>query len=233
LSTGIIVSYDGTPNDEDALAYGKLLQRTGATIALAYVRHSREFDPAREAVAQDDAERRLAQGAEWLGQPEIATHIVVAASTGQGLRDLAVAEKAHVIVFGSDYRTSPGRVEPGTTARFLIESGKFAVAIAPAGLRARHDGRFGTLAVIDDGDPAARQTAESLATALGTTISPTATSGDVGLIVVGSSPGAADGHVLLSGVTRGVLENARAAVFIIPRNRPLDFARSPSEFTPG
>src|SRR5438128_12225212 len=99
LSTGIIVSYDGTPNDDDALAYGQLLQRTGATIALAYVRHSREFDPAREAVAQDDAERRLAQGAEWLGQPEIGKHIVVAASTGQGLRDLAVAEKAHVIVF--------------------------------------------------------------------------------------------------------------------------------------
>jgi hypothetical protein len=223
LSTGIIVSYDGTPNDDDALALGSLLQRTGASIALAYVRHSREFDPAREAVAQDDAERRLALGAEWLKQPDVATHTVVAASTGQGLHDLALEERAHVVVFGSDYRTPPGRVEPGTTARFLIESKGFAVAIAPAGLRARHDDQFGTIAVMSDGDPAADQTAQSLATAFGTTLAPTPTSPDVGLIVVGSSPGAQDGRVLLSGSTRSALENVRAAIMIIPRNRPLDF----------
>ena len=46
VSADLIVSYDGTANDDDALALGKLLAGTGATLALAYIRHSREFDPA-------------------------------------------------------------------------------------------------------------------------------------------------------------------------------------------
>ena len=66
MATNLIVSYDGTPNDDDALALGKLLARTGATLELAYIRHSREFDPRREELAQHDAERRLEQGAAWL-----------------------------------------------------------------------------------------------------------------------------------------------------------------------
>ncbi|MBV9943962.1 MAG: hypothetical protein JO262_17680, partial [Solirubrobacterales bacterium] len=62
VSSDLIVSYDGTANDDDALALGKLLARTGARLALAYIRHSREFDPRREELAQHDAERRLEQG---------------------------------------------------------------------------------------------------------------------------------------------------------------------------
>ena len=46
MSADLIVSYDGTANDDDALALGKLLAGTGATLALAYIRHSREFDSA-------------------------------------------------------------------------------------------------------------------------------------------------------------------------------------------
>src|SRR5947209_2520500 len=65
VTTGIIVSYDGTPNDEDGLALGGLLARAGASVSLAYVRHSREFDPGREAMAQHDAERLLENGARW------------------------------------------------------------------------------------------------------------------------------------------------------------------------
>ena len=69
MSTDIIVSYDGTSNDDDALALGRMLAAGGASLALAYVRHSREFDPRREELAQHDAERRLEQGAAWLGRP--------------------------------------------------------------------------------------------------------------------------------------------------------------------
>jgi len=36
----IIVSYDGTAADDDALALGRLLSRAGASLSLAYVRHS-------------------------------------------------------------------------------------------------------------------------------------------------------------------------------------------------
>src|SRR5437763_7964487 len=109
MSPTIIVSYDGTPNDDDALALGKMLAQSGASLALAYVRHSREFDPRREELAQHDAERRLQHGASWLGDPQTPQHIVVSASTGEGLANLAESEDASIIVFGSDYRTPPGR----------------------------------------------------------------------------------------------------------------------------
>ena len=121
VSSDLIVSYDGTANDDDALALGQLLARTGASMALAYIRHSREFDPRREELAQHDAERRLEQGAAWLGDPSIPRHVVFSGSTGEGLEQLAEAEQASVIVFGSDYRTPPGRAEPGTSAQALAD----------------------------------------------------------------------------------------------------------------
>ena len=40
MSTRIIVSYDDTDNDRDALALGRLLAFGGAELSLAYVRHS-------------------------------------------------------------------------------------------------------------------------------------------------------------------------------------------------
>jgi nucleotide-binding universal stress UspA family protein len=135
MSADIIVSYDGTPNDDDALALAKALAATGASLALAYVRHSREFDPKREELAQHDAQRRLKAGTDMLGDPTIATHTIVAASTPDGLGQLAASEGASLMVFGSDYRTSPGRAEPGNTAQHLLEGGPVSVAVAAAGLR--------------------------------------------------------------------------------------------------
>jgi hypothetical protein len=119
MSANVIISYDGTPNDDDALALGKMLARAGFTLALAYVRHSREFDPRREELAQHDAEQRLEHGAAMLGDADIARHVVIGASTGAGLRQLAESQGAAVVVFGSDYRTTPGHVEPGTSAQPL------------------------------------------------------------------------------------------------------------------
>lgn len=66
MSVDVIISYDGTENDDDALALGGLLARDATRIALAYVRHAPEFDPDREALAQHDAEHRLAHGAAGL-----------------------------------------------------------------------------------------------------------------------------------------------------------------------
>jgi nucleotide-binding universal stress UspA family protein len=217
MSNRIIVSYDGTPNDDDALALGRLLSRAGGELSLAYVRHSREYDPRREEIAQHDAERRLEHGAQWLGDPSISRHIVVSASTGEGLAKLAEDVGAAMIVFGSDYRTAPGRVEPGTSAQRLLEGGPVAVAVAPAGLRTRADDAVDTIAVVTDGDdPAATRTAEALATQLGASIvDPTAES--VGLIVVGSQAGAPDGRVALSGAARYLIETARSPVLVVPR----------------
>src|SRR5581483_1474592 len=124
MAAGAIISYDGTPNDDDALALGKRLAGAGITLSLAYVRHAREFDPPREELAQHDAEQRLARGAELLGDPSITRHVVVGPSTGERLGALAAELGAPLIVFGSDYRTPPRHVEPGTSAQHLMDGGR-------------------------------------------------------------------------------------------------------------
>jgi nucleotide-binding universal stress UspA family protein len=195
MSTDIIVSYDGTSNDDDALALGRMLARGGASLALAYVRHSREFDPRREELAQHDAERRLEQGAAGLGDATLPRHIVVSASTWEGLADLAAAEGASVIVFGSDYRTPPGSVAPGTTAQHLLEGGSVAIAVAPAGLRAEREATIRSVSVSpDESDPAARDTATALAERLGAELAEDGASA-ADLIVIGSQPGAPSGRI--------------------------------------
>jgi nucleotide-binding universal stress UspA family protein len=223
VSSDLIVSYDGTPNDDDALALGRLLALTGATLSLAYIRHSREFDPRREELAQHDAERRLEQGVAWLGDPAIPKHVVFSGSTGEGLEQLAAAERASVIVFGSDYRTPPGRAEPGTTAQQLLEGGSVAIAIAAAGLRSLGDAEISSIAVSSvNGDTAAARTADALAAKLGASIVQLGAP-EIDLIVVGSQPNASSRRITLSGATRTVLNSARGSVLVLPSRTPIRF----------
>lgn len=224
MSSDIIISYDGTPNDDDALALGAMLARTGATLSLAYVRHAREFNAKREELAQHDAEQRLERGAEQLGETDAATHVVIGASTGASLAELARREGASLIVFGSDYRTPPGHADPGTSAQHLLEGGTTAVAIAAAGLRAKIDVGITSIAVPLAGplNDTARQTATALADKLGATVVES-TEHSPDLIVVGSQPDAADGRVVLGGDVRSELNGARASVLVLPAGSPLEF----------
>jgi hypothetical protein len=222
----IIISYDGSANDDDALALGMALGATGAELALAYVRHAREFDPGREALAQHDAARRLALGAQQLGDSSIASHVVLDASTPDGLERLARTQQASVIVFGSDYRTPPGRAEPGTTAQRLLEGGPVAIAVAATGLRTRLGASIATIAVaIQDPDGTARMTAEALAEPLRATIVP-ANGEAVDLIVVASQPSAPAGRIALGGATRGELNAARGSVLVLASQTPLEFSHA-------
>jgi len=221
VSAELIVSYDGTPNDDDALALGRLLAKTGARLALAYIRHSREFDLRREELAQHDAERRLEQGVAWLGDPEIAKHVVFSGSTGEGLEQLAESEQASMIVFGSDYRTPPGRAEPGTSAQRLLEGGSVAIAVAAAGLRSLSDAAIRSIAVsAADGDAAAQQTADTLAAKLGASIVELG-GPQADLIVVGSQPSASARRITLSGSTRTMLNALRGSVLVVPSGDPV------------
>src|SRR5712691_1228413 len=149
MATKIIVSYDGTDNDQDALALARVLGQVGGALELAYVRHAREVGEGREEQLQQEAEKMLERGAEWLGQPGIPQHVVLSASTPEGLASLADSEQADVIVFGSEYRTTPGHVMPQASALRLFEGGRLAVAIAPAGLRDRPDFKIEKVAAID------------------------------------------------------------------------------------
>ena len=221
MSADLIVSYDGTPNDDDALALGRLLARTGAGLALAYIRHSREFDPRREELAQHDAERRLESGVAWLGDSGIPRHVVFSGSTGEGLEQLAESEQASVIVFGSDYRTPPGRAEPGTSGQRLLEGGSVAIAVAAAGLRSLSDAAIKSIAVSTaDGDTAAQQTADALAAKLGASIVELGRP-ETDLIVVGSQPSASSRRITLSGSSRTMLNSLRGSVLVVPSGDPV------------
>ncbi|MBV9166197.1 MAG: hypothetical protein JO342_08585 [Solirubrobacterales bacterium] len=217
-----IISYDGTANDDDALALGRMLARADFTLALAYVRHSREFDPRREELAQHDAEQRLARGVSSLGDPGITRHVVIGASTGARLAALAESEGARVIVFGSDYRTAPRHVEPGTSAQHLLDGGSVAVALAPAGLRTQLDGAIRSIAVPLAGptNDVARETARALARSLDARLAESPVK-QVDLIVVGSQPDAPAGHIAVGGEVRSELNNARCSVLVLPAEAPL------------
>ena len=223
MAVKIIVSYDGTANDTDALALGRLLARAGGSLALAYVRHTVESEPGREKLAEREAEELLETGARWLESPDVPRHVVLSGSTPEGLRDLAEQEGADLIVFGSEYRTTPGHVQPGSSAQHLLEGGPIAVAVAPAGLRDRADFAVDSIAVVgEEGDPGPRETAASLASRLGATVVPRAGE-TAGLVVIGSKPGTAAGRVTLSAAALYLIEMVRCPVLALPHGVALRF----------
>jgi nucleotide-binding universal stress UspA family protein len=222
----IIVSYDGTDSDRDALALGRLLAGTDAALELAYVRHAQEARSGRERLAESDAEAMLAAGAAAIGMPDIARHVVLSASTPEGLRSLAVSEDADLIVFGSEYRTAPGHVDPQASARRLMDGGSVALAVAPAGFAEQAGFKVRTVAAVgENGDPAPLETAQALAARLGGAV---ASNGGRGadFVIVGSKPGTADGRVTISAAAEYLIELTRCPVLVLPRGVAVTFGRA-------
>jgi nucleotide-binding universal stress UspA family protein len=238
-ATKIIVSYDGTNNEDDAIALGRVFARAGAEVALAYVRHTQEPEPDREVLAQHEAAELLQRGAELLGSPDagrspIGRHVVADRSTPEGLRALAEREGADAIVFCSDSHTAPRHVTVGNSAQRLLDGGRFAIAIASAGLAesARQADGVARIAVTEDPtDPSAQTTANALAQTLGASVSPAVRGHGADLLVVGSRPEAGQGQVALSAATLNLIEDDTGAVLVVPRGVPLVFevpARPPA-----
>ncbi|HEV2975239.1 MAG TPA: universal stress protein [Solirubrobacteraceae bacterium] len=225
MSTKIVVSYDGTANEDDAIALGRLLGGAGADVALAYVRHSQDPDLDREKLAQSEAEELLARGASLYGEGSVARHVVTDRSTPEGLRALAESEGADVVVFCSDSHTANGHISIGNSAQQLLEGGPVAVAIAPVGF-ADAPADIRSVVAIGDADGGARATAESLASALGASVAPVANE-DADLLVVDSRTEAEQGRVAISASAAHVVEIARCPVLVLPRGRALAFGRSP------
>jgi nucleotide-binding universal stress UspA family protein len=155
-------------------------------------------------------------------------HVVQNPATSVGLTELAEKEKADVIVFGSEYRTAAGLVKPGISAHKLLLGGPSAIAVAPANFHASPVVDVNNVGVIDEGDAAARATADSLAGALGAVCAEYG-SGRIDLLVVGSRPEAPAGRVVLSAKSDYAVEDARYPVLVIPRGVSIDFsATAPS-----
>jgi nucleotide-binding universal stress UspA family protein len=214
-----IISYDETAGDHDALMLGRTLADAGALLTLAYVRHCINGDCSREQLEENDAQALLDRGVERLDRHGVETRVVVSASTPEGLLYLAEHEAADILVFGSDYRTPPGRVAPQHSTQRLLESSPAAVAIAPADYLESRIHRIGVLAVA--GDDATLATARSLADSFGATL--TRDERQVDLLVVGSRIEAPHGRVMLSAQAQNEIEGARCPVLIVPRGLSLDF----------
>lgn len=198
--TTVIVSYDGTDNDRDALALGRVLAGAGAALELAYVSHLREPEPD--------------------SPTDVPFHVVDNPSTAEGLRELAVERGAEVIVFGSEYRTAKGHVDPQATAKRLLEGGPVALALAPAGYaESNHKPVRSIRAVTEDGDPCTLETAEALARALGAEVA----AGPPDLVVVGSKPGTVNGRVTVSAAAEYLIELAGCPVIVLPRGVAVRF----------
>ncbi len=213
----IIVSYDGTDNDRDALALGDALASAGADLSLAYVSHT--ADAGEEAHAQE----LLRRGGLEIDRPGAPRRVVLNASTPDGLRDLATTEAADVVVFGSDYRTAAGSVAPGNSAQHLLGGSRFAVAVAPAQLRVREGFAVESIGVLAEaGDEAPGETASSLAQAIGATVVEPG-NGPVDLLVVGSRDGAPQGTVQLSATAEYAIETASSPVLAVPRGQVVSF----------
>jgi nucleotide-binding universal stress UspA family protein len=222
MQTHVIISYDGTHNDHDALALGRILGDAGARVSLAYVRHSTEADPAAERAAEQQAQELLERGANWLAHPEVGRHVILSGSTGEGLWALAEREHADLIVFGSDWHTAPGHVQPGQSALRLMDGGPVSVAIAAAGLRERSGAELRVIALAGgEVDEAARQTAERLAAHTGTPLALPSQEG-LDLLVVGSRPGTPAGRVSVSAAAEYVVETTTASVLIVARGVVFD-----------
>ncbi len=219
--TKIIISYDDTSNDRDAAVLGRMLTAAGSSAELAYVRHASETDHEREQLQENEARALLARGAELIGNADAPVHVVLNRSTSDGLRDLTSHEHADIIVFGSDYRTARGAVNPGNSARKLLDGGPAAVAIAPAGLHTVDPTpKIERIGVI--GDDTAEQTARALAAAIGATVTEPGES-PVDLLVVGSRPEAQQGQVSLSAAAEYAVETASCAVLVVPHGVAISF----------
>jgi nucleotide-binding universal stress UspA family protein len=227
----IIVSYDGTANEDDAIALGRLFAEAGAELSLAYVRHTHEPDSDRETLVEHEAHELLQRGVALLGDKQASSlglHVVTDRSTPEGLRALAEQEGADVIVFCSDSHTAKGHVTVGNSAQRLLEGGHIAIAIAPAGLaRAGASARLHRIVAVGDADGGARATAESLARALGATVEPVADD-STDLLVFDSRADAAPGQIWLSSSASHLIEVARSSVLVVPRGVTLSFGRTPA-----
>jgi nucleotide-binding universal stress UspA family protein len=226
MSAKIIVSYDGTANEDDAIALGRIFARTGAEVSLAYVRHTHEPDSDRETLAQSEAQELLERGAALFGNPGIARHVVTDRSTPEGLRTLAETQGADVIVFCSDSHTAKGHIAVGNSAERLLEGGRTAIAIAPAGLAEDAvEARILRIVAVGDGDGGARATADALAGALGAAVAPVAND-ETDLLVVDSRPEAEQGQISISSSAAHLVEIATCSVLVVPRGVTLPIGRT-------
>jgi nucleotide-binding universal stress UspA family protein len=150
----VLIGYDGSEQARDALALGSTLaSRLGASVLLGTcMPDSRLAGGSAAGEAPNGAEEQLADAlaAAQLAPGDIERHTVAGGPGADGLRDIAVAETADLIVIGSTHRGPIGRVLPGRTALRLLHDTPCPVAIAPKELVGGTAGNGDVAVAFDD-----------------------------------------------------------------------------------
>ncbi|MDQ6777067.1 MAG: universal stress protein [Actinomycetota bacterium] len=222
MAPRIVVSYDGTPDDDDAIALGKVFAAAGASIALAYVRHSGLEDPAAEERESQAAAKLLEHGAAQF-DGEVQTDVLFNPSTAAALAGLIKSEGFDMIVFGSSYRTPAGHIAPGRAAEQLLDGGPASVGIAPAGYRLEDPSVEKISVVFSQPGDAAEETATSLAARLGAEVLP-GFDPNADLLVLASRPDAPKEHVSITAHSEQLAEGADCPVLAVANGKRLDFS---------
>lgn len=155
----IVVGVDERSASQDALTLARALcEQSGAHLVVASIR---PYWP--ELLGLEEYERVLSEDEAWLqrtatkllGDLPFSAHVVGGAHETEGLKEIASAENADLIVVGSTHRGHLGRVLPGSVGERVLNNAPCAVAIAPLGL-AQTGLHLGRIAVGYDGSKEAR-----------------------------------------------------------------------------
>ena len=226
MAIKIIVSYDGTANEADAIALGGLFARAGARGC------ARLRTPQR-----GDRLRHRGQGAAGpRGRPvrrPLDAHLLhhrplhARRARGAGHRP---GRRGDRFLLGLAHGQRPCRrrqLRPAPDRRWLVRRRD-----RPAAFAERDPNQpLGTIVAVSDGDGGARETAESLAAALGATVAPVVND-DAGMIVLDSRAEAEPGRVSISSSAGYLIDVARCPVLVLPRSRPLAFGAAPAPLRP-
>ncbi len=154
----IILGFDGTAQSSDALALARLLaSKAKASVVVAHVvPRPPPFDAhTREYVKQVQSHLRtiLEPAVAALSGLTAEAHPIESGSAARGLHEIAVDERASLIVIGSTHRGPVGRVVLGSVGEVLLAGAPAAVAVAPKGFATRAPESLGVVAVGYNGSP--------------------------------------------------------------------------------
>jgi nucleotide-binding universal stress UspA family protein len=143
----IVVGHDGSDSGDDAAALGARLAFATSESVLVVTVYPEEnpigigrVDAEWVAAMRDHAKEVSAAAQRYLESREVQAEyrVVGSGSAAHGLDDVAEAERASMIVVGSERHGVRRRISPGSTGERLLHGAICPVAIAPRGFR-EHD----------------------------------------------------------------------------------------------
>jgi nucleotide-binding universal stress UspA family protein len=157
----IVIGYDGGEGGRDALALARLLAAEDTVLIVGAVLpyepvpwiDTRGYDRA----LADHFDSLFEPVGSALGGLEFDRRELHDSSPARALQELAVAEKADLVVLGSSHRSKLGRISPGSVGERMLSGAPIAIAIAPRGFAAAERHAISSIGVAYDARPESDQ----------------------------------------------------------------------------